>query len=74
VVTFTDRDDAWSTTAEPYDWLVGGERMTVTNMTAPAGSGPWTQTATVVRAVNGVSKAQTAGTSVYLADTKRWGL
>ena len=32
------------------------------------------QTATVVRAVNGVSKAQTAGTAVHLADAKRWGL
>ena len=74
VVAVTDRDDAWSTTATPYDWLVGGERMTVTAMTAPAGAGPWTQTATVVRAVNGVSKAQTAGTEVHLADTKRWGL
>lgn len=74
VVTFTDRDDAWSTTATPYAWLVGGERVTVTSITAPAGSGPWTQTATVVRAVNGISKPQTAGTEVHLADAKRWGL
>ena len=57
-----------------YDWLVGGERITVTAMGAVTGSGPWTQTATVVRAVNGVSKAQTAGTAVHLADAKRWGL
>ncbi|WP_433117089.1 hypothetical protein [Micromonospora sp. CA-246542] len=74
VVTFTDRADAWSTTAAPYEWLVGGERIRVTSMGAVSGSGPWTQTATVVRAVNGISKAQTAGTEVHLADAKRWGL
>lgn len=74
VVTFTDELDAWSTTAEPYDWMVGGERITVTSMGAVTGSGPWTQTATVTRAVNGISKAQTAGTEVHLADAKRWGL
>lgn len=73
-VTFTDPNDDWSTTAGPYDWLVGGERITVTSMGAVSGSGPWTQTAAVVRAVNGVSKAQTAGTVVHLADAKRWGL
>lgn len=73
-VTFTDMKDAWSTTAEPYDWLVGGERITVTSMGSVSGTGPWTQTATVTRAVNGISKAQTAGTEVHLADAKRWGL
>ncbi|WP_018223881.1 hypothetical protein [Salinispora pacifica] len=66
--------DTWSTTATPYDLLVGGERITVTSMSTPGGSGPWTQTATVVRAVNGISKPQAAGTAVHLADAKRWGL
>jgi hypothetical protein len=33
LVATTVADGAqWSTTAEPYDWLVGGERMTVTTM------------------------------------------
>jgi hypothetical protein len=73
-ITFTDLEDAWSTTAEPYDLLVGGERMTVTAMGAVTGSGPWTQTATVTRAVNGVSKAQTADTEVHVADARRWAL
>lgn len=74
VITFADRADDWSTTAEPYDIMVGGERMTVTSMGAVSGSGPWTQTATVTRAVNGVSKAQTAGTPVHVADARRWAL
>lgn len=73
-VECTDPNDVWSTTATPYDWLVGGERVTVTSMGAASGSGPYTQTATVTRAVNGVSKAQTAGTAIHLADAKRWGL
>lgn len=73
-VTHTKKGDGWSTTATPYEWLVGGERIKVTSMSAVTGSGPWTQTATVVRAVNGISKAQTAGTAVHLADAKRWGL
>lgn len=73
-VQCTDPNDVWSTTATPYDWLVGGERVTVTAMGAASGSGPYTQTATVTRAVNGVSKAQTSGTAIHLADAKRWGL
>ncbi|MFJ8685053.1 hypothetical protein [Micromonospora wenchangensis] len=74
VVTHTKKYDDWSTTATPYEWLVGGERIRVTAMGAVTGSGPWSQTATVVRAVNGVSKAQSVGTAVHLADAKRWGL
>lgn len=72
-ITFTDRQDAWSTTPG-YALLVGGERMTVTAMGAVAGAGPWTQVATVTRAVNGVSKAQVAGTEVHVADARRWAL
>jgi hypothetical protein len=54
----------WTTTAAswPFDILVGGERMTVT---AVAGtSSP--QTFTVARSVNGIVKAQAAGTEVTL--------
>lgn len=59
VVRFTSYYDAWSTTNEPYDWLVEGERIRVTSMGAITGSGPYTQTATVQRAINGVAKSHT---------------
>jgi hypothetical protein len=73
VIEFTDRQDFWSTAAG-YDIVVAGERMTVSAMGAVTGSGPWTQTATVVRAVNGVSKEQDAGAEVHVADARRWAL
>lgn len=66
VVTFTDPLDAWSTVTVPYDWAVAGERITVTAMGAVTGTGPYTQSATVTRAVNGVSKAQVAGAPVHM--------
>ncbi|MFI6105849.1 hypothetical protein [Streptomyces sp. NPDC051310] len=47
----------------PFDIRVGGEVMTVTSITGAASP----QTFTVVRAVNGISKSQTAGTDVRLA-------
>lgn len=63
----------WSTTATPYDWLIGGERVTVTSITAPASSGGyWTQTATVTRSVNGVIKSHASGDTVKLADPVHW--
>ena len=49
---------------------VGGERVTVTNITGA--SSP--QTFTVTRSVNGVVKAHTSGTDVRLWDTPRWAL
>ena len=54
----------WTTNAAdfPFDILVSGERITVTNITGT--SSP--QTFTVIRSVNGVAKAQTAGTAVSL--------
>lgn len=55
----------WSTTDIPYDWVIGGERVTVTAMGAPSGS---VQTATVTRSANGVVKAHSAGVQVQLAD------
>lgn len=66
VVRFTVLADQWSQVNEPFDWIVAGERITVTSMGAVTGSGPWTQTATVTRSVNGVVKAQTSGTPVHM--------
>jgi hypothetical protein len=59
----------WSTTATPYDWLVAGERVTVTAMAGAASP----QTATVTRSVNGVSKEQAADTPIRLASPCRYG-
>lgn len=66
VVTFADSSYAWSTTGTPYDWMIAGERVTVTSMGAVVGAGPYTQTATVARSVNGVSKSQVSGESVHV--------
>lgn len=54
----------WTTTAGdfPFDLNVGGERVTVTNITGA--SSP--QTFTVTRSVNGVVKAHSAGAAVSL--------
>jgi hypothetical protein len=59
----------WATTATlpaefPFDWMVEGERVTVTAITGA--SSP--QTATVVRSVNGVVKSHSSGAKVSLAD------
>lgn len=62
----------WTTDAAmfPFDILVGGERMTVTNITSSTSP----QTFTVTRSINGVVKAQTAGTAIELWDTPRYAL
>jgi hypothetical protein len=73
VLKMTD-DEAWSTTGVPYGLMIAGERVTVTAMGARTGSGPWTQTATVTRAVNGVSKTLPAGAEVHVATPGRWAL
>jgi hypothetical protein len=54
----------WTTSAGdfPFDVVVSGERMTVTNITGA--SSP--QTFTITRSVNGVVKAQSAGADVRL--------
>jgi hypothetical protein len=54
----------WTTNAPdlPFDIAVGGERMTVTNITGAASP----QTFTVTRSVNSVVKGQTLGTDVRL--------
>lgn len=72
-ITTSNVRDVWSTTAVPYAIVVAGERMTVTAVTAAAGSGPWTQTMTVTRGVNGFTKAQLSGARVGLADPVRRG-
>lgn len=54
----------------PFDWLVAGERVTVTAISGT--SSP--QTATVVRSVNGVVKAHDAGTAIALFRPFYWGL
>lgn len=55
----------WTTAAGdfPFDVLLGGEQVTVTNITGS--SSP--QTFTITRSVNGVVKAQTAGTAIVMA-------
>jgi hypothetical protein len=65
-ITTVGEGDVWSTTSEPYDWIVNGERVTVTSMTAAAGSGPYTQTATVTRSVNGVVKTHSSGDAIRM--------
>lgn len=73
-VKATDANDTWST-AVPYDWMVAGERVTVTAMSAVTVNSPvsYTQTATVTRSVNGVIKAQAVGNEIHIADPDRWG-
>lgn len=67
-------DRLWSTTATPYDVLVAGERITVTSMPSPSGSGPWTHAPTVVRSRNGIAKRLPAGTEVHVIDAGRYAL
>ena len=60
----------WTTASGdfPFDLILGGERITVTNITGS--SSP--QTFTITRAVNGVSKAQTAGAPADLFYPPIW--
>lgn len=68
-------EEAWSTTAEPYDLFISGERVTVTSMAARTGSvGAYQQVATVTRAVNGISKSLPAGAEVHIADPARYAI
>lgn len=73
-ITTTNRYDVWSTTAVPYVWNVAGETMTVTAVTGASGAEPYTQTATVVRSLNGVRKRLPAGAAVHLAEPARYAL
>ena len=66
--------DTWDTSQEPYNVICGGEVMTVTSMGAVSGSGPYTQTATVTRSVNGVVKSHSAGDRIEAHNAARWAL
>jgi hypothetical protein len=58
----------WVHTSGDYPIYIGGEEMTVTAVSAPAGSGSsWTQTLTVTRSTNGISKTHAAGEAVHVA-------
>jgi hypothetical protein len=57
----------------PFDIYVGGERMTVTDITG-TGGGPLEQSFTVTRSVNGVVKGHDPGTPVRLWNPARYGL
>jgi len=75
----TAAGDVWSTTETPYDLVVSrqgirGEVVTCTAMGAPSGSGPYTQTATVTRSVNGVVSEWQVGDEIHAADAGRWAL
>jgi hypothetical protein len=72
-ITTVRRRDIWSRNT-PYTWKVGGEDVTVTAMTAATGTGPFTQTATVTRSVNGIVKTHDIGEPVHLASPVRWAL
>ena len=74
VLTTSNLGDVWSTTATPYDLMVAGERVTCTAMGAVSGTGPYLQTATVTRSVNGIVKAQLAAAAVSLFDPARYAL
>lgn len=60
----------WTHADGNYDILLGGERMTVTNVTGS--SSP--QTFTVTRSVNGVVKSQSAGAVLALAEPTYYAL
>lgn len=62
----------WTTDAAafPFDIMVGGERMTVTNITGATSP----QVFTVTRSVNGVVKGHEGGTDVRLADPAYYSL
>jgi hypothetical protein len=68
----SDVFESWSTTATGYQVEIAGERMTVTAMGARSGTGPYDQTATVTRSVNGVVKSLSAGESVTVVAQGRW--
>lgn len=73
-VSSTLAGDVWSTTAVPYNWVVMGEVVTVTTMNAATGSGPYVQTCTVIRSVNGIVRAHNLGEKVALAAPVRYAL
>jgi hypothetical protein len=73
-ISIVDVRETWSTVGVPYDVVIAGERVTVTAMTAPAGTGPYTQTATITRGVGGLVKAHVSGEQFSLAAPARYAL
>jgi hypothetical protein len=75
-ISTTNRGDIWTTTVGsfPFFAVVGGEVVEVTACTASAGTGPYTQTLTVTRSVNGVPKTHTSGAEIHVFDPALWAL
>ncbi len=73
-LTTPSLNGVWTANTIGRQLKIAGEVVTVTGMTAAAGTGPYTQTATVTRAANGVAKALPAGAKVELFDNRKWGL
>jgi hypothetical protein len=63
-------------TATPYNVTINGEVVTVTAAGAISGSGtgPYTQTLTVTRSVNGIVKTHAANERIRIASPGRYGL
>jgi hypothetical protein len=61
--TIANTGRSWDATQVPLDWMVNGERVTVTALT-----GTSSQTATVTRGVNGITKTHSVGEAIVLAD------
>jgi len=58
----------WTIASGAFNILINGELMRVTAVSAAAGAGSsWTQTLTVTRAVNGISRSHAAGSAVHVA-------
>lgn len=64
--TLADKWTVGSNVAGLYDWQVGSEIVRVTVMPAATGAGPYLQTATVTRSINGVVTTHLTGASVNL--------
>lgn len=75
-ITTSDLNDVWTTEAGslPFNAVVGGEVVEVTACTAYAGTGPYTQTLTVTRSVNGVVKEHSSGAEIHVHDPALWAL
>lgn len=69
-VVATSTGAPWTTLEEPFDVVVGGERMTVTNVASATSP----QTLTLTRSVNGVVKSHDASSPIQLAQPARLGL
>lgn len=66
---------AWAHDNGDYDIIIGGETMTVTAVSAVAGTYPSrTQTLTVTRSVNGVVKTHSLGAEVHVKMATRYAL